>query len=241
MRVSISQEFQSELGYPIMLCKRYSSLCYHSTVRLHPLNGTPSNSEQRSMNETRIFLSQILPIRHKKCQLVGTNHSSAFFRQIIQTVISRNESSIKSARCDKSICWHNWISPVFVFEAPQPRYNTELVHAGKTMYTVHSLKPLCRGTTPKAGPPFPNIFLMSPTSSSGHSYAAKCPPFLCSDSNTTCFPLSQLRIISHIHWVSMTLTYYRGMTMSSFGKKEYPVGILIAPGSQLFSLDFTVS
>ena len=117
--------------------------------------------------------------------------------------------------------------------------HAESVHASsKTMYTVHSLKPLCRGTTPKAGPPFPNIFLMSPTSSSGHSYAAKCPPFSCSDSNTTCFPLSQLRIISHIHWVSVTLTHYRGMTMSSFGKKENPVGILTAVGSQNFSLDF---
>ena len=117
--------------------------------------------------------------------------------------------------------------------------DNRIVHAGsKTMYIAHNLKPLCRGTTPKADPPFPNIFLMSPASSSRRSYAAKCPPFSCSDSNTTCFLLSQLRIISYIHWVSMTLTYYRGMTTSSFGKKEYPVGILTAPGSQEFPLDF---
>jgi len=87
MRVSISQEFQSKLRYPIMLCKHYLSLGYHSTVHLHPLIGTPSNSEQQSMNETRVFLSQILPIQHNICQLVSTNHSLAFFHPII--VISR--------------------------------------------------------------------------------------------------------------------------------------------------------
>lgn len=40
-------------------------------------------------------------------------------------------------------------------------------------------------TTPKAGPPLPNILLKSFTSSSGFSCAAKWPPVSCSDSNTT--------------------------------------------------------
>lgn len=40
-------------------------------------------------------------------------------------------------------------------------------------------------TTLYAFPPLPNIFLTSPTRISGFSYAAKCPPCVCSASNTT--------------------------------------------------------
>lgn len=45
--------------------------------------------------------------------------------------------------------------------------------------------PVRPGTTPNAGPPFLNIFLTSSTSSSGRSYAAKCPPEVCSTRCTT--------------------------------------------------------
>lgn len=142
--------------------------------------------------------------------------------------------------CEKSICWHGAQD----LNQPHPcsgdsfKLTHAEVHRVLRQYTVHSLKPLCRGTIPKAGPPFPNIILRSLTSSSGHSYAAKWPPFSCSDSNTTYLPLNQLRAISECQlWISITLAYYRGMMKSSFGKKEYPVGILTS-GSQDFTLDF---
>ena len=43
-------------------------------------------------------------------------------------------------------------------------------------HMYHFPYPFFPATTPNAGPPFPNIFLKSPTRSSGRSYAAKCPP-----------------------------------------------------------------
>ena len=51
---------------------------------------------------------------------------------------------------------------------------------------------------PAAGPLFPNIFLRSPTSSSGTSCAAKCPPFVCSDSHMTFGALSHLMVLMNI-------------------------------------------
>ena len=53
--------------------------------------------------------------------------------------------------------------------------------------------PVHPGTTPAAGPDLPNIFRRSSTSASGCSYAAKCPPASCSDSNTI-FPLERNKL-----------------------------------------------
>ena len=44
---------------------------------------------------------------------------------------------------------------------------------------------ISRLATPSAPPPLPNMALTSPTSNSGFSYAAKCPPSSCTLSKTT--------------------------------------------------------
>lgn len=111
--------------------------------------------------------------------------------------------------------------------------------------------PFLPPTTPNAAPPLPNIFLKSPTSTSGTSHAAKCPPFLCSAMKTT-FACA----LTHLHddqvssstkptHTRLERTHGGSIRYTSLGKIETPFGALGrgrgTPGPALISSALTAS
>ena len=75
--------------------------------------------------------------------------------------------------------------PRYVSQRKTPKYKCSLAGCSARFYASYPLLP---GTTPCAGPPFIYILRRSPSSFSGTSNAAKCPPLSCSDAYTS-FPI----------------------------------------------------